>query len=573
MLYLAILAPFIAYFLPTENKNIKLAVSISPTIFVILFRWGLGTDYFSYEYLYNNHNVSSFKEALHHQASSMEYSFRILIYFFKSLHLPFQAFVAFISLTIYLFLIKWIIDTDEDLALSVMLLNGMFLIVWILGALRQGLVLAMGTYLFFNKKVKLNFWQNLLAVLILGQFHASAYIYLPLLIVKEIEFKKHHLMLIVVFSLLLTILPYYQLLKPFNNIRIVDKFLIYVTGSKGFWDFPGLIRLSFVAFIFIFYKHFSYDKHIKKLADISLIGFSFYYILKASEITASRINIFTFILIIPLIVYLIKYFKANNTIYILSLITLFLFSFAYLEKDLIATQKEAEKSDINYVYKLKTFNNTNYKDYYTYDNQFAILTYNKKLCPFTKKYTPYHKREKSKPGNIVILKNKRYGVMSNDGIWIIKPTFINKPNIYGDILDFSKYSSKNIYLNLNRQMVEEPKTLIQAENLIEDKINNEKFSETDVDVSNFKDGLKPYFNNIDKITNPKIINYKFPFEYSVLKVDLINNSFYFYLNDDLSIKDNMIFTSPIRFMANNMAYPKTFCGNVVLNSNGDIIYK
>lgn len=573
MLYLSILAPFIAYFLPTENKKIKLAISISPTIFIILFRWGLGTDYFSYEYLYNNHNVSSFKEALLHQATSMEYSFRILIYIFKKLMLPFQAFVAFISLTIYLFLIKWLIDTDENLYLSIMLLNGMFLIVWVLGALRQGLVLAIGTYLFFNKKIKLKFYQNVLIVLILSQFHASAYIYLPLIILKEINFKKLHLLLIVSFSLILTVLPYYKLIEPFKNIRIVNKFLIYVTGSNGFWDFPGLVRLSFVTFIFIFYKYFAKDLFINKLANTSLIGFSFYYVLKASEITASRINIFTFILIIPLVINLLKYFKPFHKTYILALTTLFLFSFAYLEKDLIATQKESGKSDINYIYKMKTFNNINHNDYYKYDNLFAILTYNKIICPFTKNVTPTYKREVSKPGNIVVVKNNRYGVITNDGVWKIKPTFINKPKLYDDILDFSEYSNKNIYLNLNKRKVSDVEEKISKVNLLNNKINNEIGVEVSVDVINFQEGLKPYFTNLDKITNPKIITYKLPFEYSILKVDLINNSFYFYLNDDLTIKDNMIFTSPIKFMANNMANPKTFCGNVVLNSNGDIIYK
>ena len=144
MLYLTVLAPLLAHFIPTEDKRVKLAISIAPAIFVILFRFGLGTDYFSYQYLYNNHDVTSFVEALKSQSYSMEVGFRILVYIFRSLYLPYQVFIATISLTIYAFFIKWIDDTDLDLSLSIMLLNGMFFVVWSLGAIRQGLILEIG---------------------------------------------------------------------------------------------------------------------------------------------------------------------------------------------------------------------------------------------------------------------------------------------------------------------------------------------------------------------------------------------------------------------------------------------
>lgn len=574
MLYLAVIFPFIAHFLPIENKKIKLAISIAPAIFIILFRWGLGTDYFSYEYLYRNHDVRTFAKAMASQTRSMEVVFRVLIYIFKSLGFSFQVFVAFISLLIYGVFLKWLDDIDQDMPLSIMLLNGMFLIVWTLGGLRQGLVLAIGTYCFFNKKVNLKVWQSILVILLLGQIHASAYIYIVLLVIKHIEFKKVYLFSIIALSLLFTIIPYYKLFEPFSDIRIVGKFLTYVTGSGGFWDFPGLVRLSFVIFILTFYNLFAKDKYMKKLADMSIIGFSFYFLLKSSEITASRINIFTFILIVPLFVYLSQQFLTKKILYPISLIALFMFSILYLEKDLLATQRETGKETINIVYKLELFNDVHYKDYYLYDNQYSFLAFNSGLCKATKEISYPRVRPIEEKGNIVIRNQKtdRYGVINENGDWIINPIYKEKPELYGDILVFKRPDFTVSYFNLDQQYTTKVYATLSDYKYKKQKIEDEKPKESNISLAKYNKELSEHFINLDKIKNPKLLTYKLPFEYNVLTMEYSNNDYYFYLDENLELHNGMIFNKEIRFDQNNMAYAKTFCGHVVLNSNGDIVY-
>ncbi|HKL61263.1 MAG TPA: hypothetical protein VJY66_02645, partial [Acholeplasma sp.] len=80
MLYLSVIFPFIAYFLKTKNTALKIAVATAPAIFIILFRFGLGTDYFSYEFLFNQHNVETLKIAMNAQAYAMEPGLRLVIY-------------------------------------------------------------------------------------------------------------------------------------------------------------------------------------------------------------------------------------------------------------------------------------------------------------------------------------------------------------------------------------------------------------------------------------------------------------------------------------------------------------
>ena len=80
MLYFAVILPFIMYFVPIKNKNTKLMISILPALYIILFRYSLGTDYFSYEFLYNQHNIRSLAVALNSHSNLMEAGFRFLIY-------------------------------------------------------------------------------------------------------------------------------------------------------------------------------------------------------------------------------------------------------------------------------------------------------------------------------------------------------------------------------------------------------------------------------------------------------------------------------------------------------------
>lgn len=574
MLYLAVIFPFIAHFLPTENKNIKLSISIAPAIFIILFRWGLGTDYFSYEYLYNNHDVSSLENALNSQVDSMEVFFRFIIYVFKSLNFSFQVFVASISLTIYGFFVKWLIDSDYSLPLSIALLNGMFFVVWTLGVLRQGLVLSIGTYLFFNKKFDLTWWQSIIAIFLLGQIHASAYIYFVLIILKQFNFSRKQLLFVTLLSLVFTVIPYYKLFEPFSNIRIVEKFLTYVRGSSGFWDFPGLIRLAFVIFILVFYNYFKKDKYIKKLADMSMVGFSFYYLLKISEITASRINIFTFILIIPLIVYLTKEFSNTKLLYFLALLGILSFSLLYLQKDLTATQSQAGKDNIETVYRMNFFSKAKYEDYYLYDNQFAFLTYNSGYCSATKEIS-YPKIRPITQGNIVIkdYKKDRFGVLNENGDWIIEPIYKDEPDLYGDLIAFHRLDGSYSYYNFDKEYITGGYSTATSYKLLKQKIDDEAALETSISIDKYRNDLSAFFTNVDRIEESKILNYKLPFEYNLLSLKYKGNYYYLYLNEHLEIHNGMIFNAHFKFDHNNMALAKTFCGNVVLNSNGDIVYK
>lgn len=572
MLYLAVLFPFIAHYLPIKSKKVKVLISVMPAIFIILFRFGLGTDYFSYEFFYNQHNVRTLMVALNSHKDSMEIGFRFLIYIFKSLGLPFQVFVASISLLIYYFFIKWLTDIELDSPLLIMMFNGMFFIVWVLSGLRQGLVLAVGTYFFFNEKVKLKTWQEILLILFLGLFHFSAYIYLLVIVAKKFDFNRKKLSIILLLSLIFTLIPYYKLLIPFDDIIIIEKFLVYLTASIGFWDFPGLIRLGFAAFVLLFYNVFSNDKFIKHLADMSILGFSVYFILKASEVVASRLNIFTFVLIIPLFIYFVKTKFTNQTMYILATIGLLSFSIIYLEKDLIGHQKEVKALNVEKIYKLKPIYNRDETSYLNYNNRYAFITNQNNFCNINKQLSLPDRRNK-KAKELIVLQDaqtKLYGLLNNLGEWHIEPIFETKPELLDDIIVL-KENDTEVYLNLENKEIKNVEDKVLE---LRDKaqlIKDEEPQRTYVDYSRYKSSLDKLFPIEDEVEEVLILTYKLPFDHSILRI-FHNNRFHFFLLDnDLDIKYDLVFKRAIRYGLNNMAFGNTYCGYIVINSDGDII--
>lgn len=578
MLYLMVILPFIVNFLPIKNKKLKTLLAAAPAIFVIVFRWGLGNDYFSYEFLYTHHDVSSFSNALRSQTYALEPAFRILIYFFKNLGLSFQFFIASIGLLIYGFFVKWLDDTDLNISLSLMLFNGMFFIVWILSGIRQGLVMAIGTYFFFNKKKKLNLWQSLLLIVILWQFHISAIIYLPLIIVKNIKFNQKSLIAILTFSLIMTFIPYHFILEPFKDTIIIKKLFQYTMVNNGLMNLADLIRLAFASFILIFYPYFKKDKYMTTLANMNIFGFSLYFLFKLFQTASARLNVFTFILIIPLIIYLVYKLEIDHRLQKLLLGFLLVFSLFYLQKDLLYFQVGAGKKTIEPLYKLKTYYNIDYQDYYDFDNQYAFFTYHKNHCLLNKKIKSPLSKVNTNKGHIVVKgENGQYGVLDDLGQWTIKPQFDKKPKLYGDILFFEENEINNQYFDLNKQPLFADKIILAQEKIAALKITEkeivaEKAWQTLKEYHDYESHFKNYFPYPQRINDIWIYSYKVPFPYDILRVAYEEKHYYFILDKDFKIKDQIFFIEEIRFDINNMATSSTFCGDVIINSNGDIVW-
>lgn len=570
MLYFAVILPFIVYFLPIKSNKTKVIISTLPALYIIIMRWGLGTDYFSYEFIYLNQPTDSIINALKSNTSSIELGFKAVIYAFRNLNISYQVFVASTSLVIYGFFIKWLSDLEVNTPLAIMLLHGMFFVVWVLSGLRQGLVLAIGSYLFLNKKVILNFWQSLIVIFLLSFFHASALLYILILLVKKVNFTRKHLIIILGLSLLTTLLPLQYLLKPFESISLVDKLIHYTSSNIGFWDFSGLIRLLFASFILIFYNVFKEDKVTETYANVSIIGFSIYFLLKFSEVSAGRLNIYTLVLMIPLFLYFATSLKSYKSLYLLAISGLFIFSTTFLQKDLLGHQREVGKASIDQVYKLRHFNTVDYQDYFQYDNYSSFYTYQQNYCKTLK--VPTLNSEQDKVSGYAVVKDSNtnlYGVIDSGGNYKIKPKYKDKPELFKDILYFKETQK---YFNLEDSEIFNVKDLTDKYKLEAELIKNQEVDSMFVDPDFHFNTFDDFFLTTKNIKQAAWDTYKQPFTYQVLKVNYFYKNFYFLMDKGHLIQPHMLFIEPPMFDINNMAKGTTLCGDVIINSLGEIVW-
>lgn len=301
---------------------------------------------------------------------------------------------------------------------------------------------------------------------------------------------------------------------------------------------------------------------------------------------------------IPLFVYLTMEFFNNKILYALAIIGTFSFSMAYIQKDLMATQNQVGLADSSRYYKLRLFNTVDYQDYYNYDNLYSSIHFNYNYCKENLRAKSPLLQAESLEGYMVIRdrKKKMFGVINNKGEWQIKPIFGIEPDIYGATLVFNDpiwddedddSGFNNLledeeekweflpphYLNVKNEDLEEVYSTILINSQIQKAIDSQEPLVERVNINKYVNDLLEFFPDSRKIAEPKIITYSQPFEYKVLHIKYYRNNYYLHLNEDLDLHNGMIFTKELIFDHNNLAVARGFCSNVVLNSNGEIVYK
>lgn len=330
------------YFLKDKfKKNTLLFLSSVPLLIIIWTRFGIGADYFSYEDMYTRLGVQSLS-AMFSNYVDIEVGYKLIMYPFRALNIPFFVYLGIINSAATLLLFKWISDNSEDDTLSILLFYSMFFFVWILSAIRQSISLSVGLYFLFNKKKDIGLKKSIMLILMLSLIHRASLILLVFLLLREFKWTQKRQMAFMGLSLVSTFLPLAKLLAFFSFVPGVTKVIQhYLKDSYVFYDFPGLIRLAIFAVVILFYNKLK-DK--KKIVDPLLYGFSIYFLLKFSEITASRATIYTFFLLIIVVPEIINLISINRTkVMKIAISTMMVsFSFVYYLKEYRTMYSQSE---------------------------------------------------------------------------------------------------------------------------------------------------------------------------------------------------------------------------------------
>lgn len=303
-----------------------------------IFRYGVGTDYFAYEHLYESLR-SSVLEEYRYPIYNHEMLFRLFGAFLKGQGINFQMYLGSIAIIQLVFINKIIKKNSIKPIQSLFLYFCFFYIVWTFSGLRQGVAIAIGMYYFLEFSKDKNAKKFAVVVVILSSIHLSAAILLPLyLLINNRLLTKKNLVILSAISFGLSLLPMGILFSKLTFLPLINKAAVYIGTSYSFssvLDFQSFARLFFLLLVFIHYDKLVKVEIMRKITNTFIVFLDLYFVLKFSELTAARLSIYGFILIIILLpqIYNLYKIKLNKLVLITSIIVL---SLSYLQKDLNA---------------------------------------------------------------------------------------------------------------------------------------------------------------------------------------------------------------------------------------------
>ncbi len=342
-------------FFGKNNKSVAKSMFVLLALLVTL-RYGQGTDYFSYIYLFN-HSANIFETALLNKDFSIvtqEISFAALSYIWlKVLHFTpeiLSSILSFISfLLVWLFIKKYSLKPIT----SLLFFYCTFFLIYPFSAIRQSICISIFVFylipLVHNKK----YLKYYLISTFLFTFHYSSIILfvIPIVnLIKNYKISQVYVMSGVAFFIGLL---FYQFLFPFfSTIDIIAGKISGYTREVTL-DITSLI-LRIIMFIPILHISTSKKNGRNSIRDlfikIYILGFILYLLFMASSLISSRINVYMryieMILLVDFLVYF--FFKKWNRILSYSFI-LAIMTVLYIKNINSFIDQGPYYSDVNFI--------------------------------------------------------------------------------------------------------------------------------------------------------------------------------------------------------------------------------
>lgn len=326
-----------------DKKRLSLYLFAIILAMIAFFRYGVGSDYFNYEFLYIRIKESIVDE-WYNGADNQEFGFRIFGAFLKSLGFSYQQYLIVIASINLLYVVKTCKEYSKNPTLSLLIYFSFYYVVWTFSGLRQGVTMAVGVYYLLKSIEKNNALKFAFIVLLLSFIHESAVILLLLYFVSKVNFKKKSLIYVSIFSIIWSMFPVGFLISKLTWLPFMGRVNHYIDDSisLNLIDFQGFARIVFLIMIFIYYDAYSEQDTIsKKIINVYIVSITIYFILNFSELIAARISIFgkyLDVILLTNIYYLYKQ-KINKLLYVYGLCILCV---VYLSKDLFSLKVHSQ---------------------------------------------------------------------------------------------------------------------------------------------------------------------------------------------------------------------------------------
>lgn len=263
-------------------------------------RYGGGTDYFSYRYLFYQVPLN-IVDAMSHE-THLDFGFKMLVAIFRSFNMSFELFVAILSIFIMGCYIYVINKYSKNKILSIFLLFTNYYLVYVESALRQGLAMSIFIIAYYKYLQDNNTKKYMIIILIISLFHKAALIALIIPLVKIMYYKignnLNSNIMILLGSLLLFLTKGERIL--IKIAQLIGIKISYQPGDANIYAI--LLRLVLLLILYIAYIKSDKDK----ISDNDKIQFYTYFINVCLFIAISNNTLFSritdFISVIEIIV-------------------------------------------------------------------------------------------------------------------------------------------------------------------------------------------------------------------------------------------------------------------------------
>lgn len=363
---------FIGILLSMINDKKRISFKLFALILTILafFRYGVGADYFAYNYLYSRLSESVILE-LKYGLDNQEILFRLIGSLLKKGGLSYQHYLMLLSTVNIYFICKTCKRYSKNPTLSLLAYYCFYYFVWTFSGLRQGVVLSVGVYYLLECLESKKIIKLISIAMLLSLIHTSAIFLIILYLGAKINFDKKRLTILSCIAIALSIIPIGNIITKLTWIPFISRLLPYISHNSSVTDvldFQSLGRIIFIVIGLFYYNSLSHKDDIsKKIINIYILSLIFYFLFKFTELTAARLSIYGAvlnILILPNIYYLYKN-KFDKFIYLTCLGILCLL---YFNKELYSMEKQAGLMNESNI--IVPYTNIFNKDKYMFNNRY-----------------------------------------------------------------------------------------------------------------------------------------------------------------------------------------------------------
>lgn len=517
----------------------RFLLAAAPLIVIALVRYGVGADYFAYRYFFDYLDLGNLS-SIFNFSDSVEPGFKLILYVVRFTKISSHLFVALISTITIVVTLKWIESTTTNFEMSVFLQYTMMYLYWNLSALRQGLVLSVLMYIFFNGKKQFTTKAKVIWTLIMFSIHITAIIVPMIYLISLLKWNKKSLFILLLLAPLTRILFGQYLIDFLTAIPLLSKVSRYIDyNSISLLSMPSIMRGSFIILILL-----HYDALVSKFADkviqikFSLLGLIAYFYLPISMVVGTRTTIFSFSLLVIILPYIASLYSTKKYYILASTVVILIGSLSFvneLSKLMARTGYLRSEWDLNF----STIFNKNIDDFngiFATEYQFELISekmeqsnqyiYERSSDFYLSPEVPYS--ADNQHFSVKFGSNNLYGIINQKGEVVVQPYFVYPPDVfknYAVIRDGNMSLSQESYfvMDILKELTEEnlvPMSFIK--DVIKDELYLQYYSKKgttmmlnypEISVLNNFDFLTIYgkekFDSVSKVNYKNATNYEY----------------------------------------------------------------